>query len=78
MINTIRNVLILLGLALWVMVAVVAIYRFGILERYNVSIGGVDVVLVRNSITGKQRICTAYGCSEWHKRKVEKVTIPGP
>lgn len=56
---SLSKILLVIGLACWSALGVGLLYRYVVLERYPISLGGGSAVLVRNALTGAQWICTA-------------------
>lgn len=74
----IRSIIVWTGLILWVTTGVIVLYRYAILEKYQVGHSGSQSVLIRNSLTGYEELCTAGGCFESYlheKNKTKKVTL---
>ncbi len=52
----------MVGVIVWMLVGVAVLYRFGVLERYQISDGETQYVYVHNSLTGSKWICGILGC----------------
>ena len=56
-----KEILILIGLIVWIFVGATLLYNYGVIERYQVG-DSERLILVHNSLTGNERICSRDGC----------------